>query len=156
MFLASGVASQVILFIAVIGITTGLVAVFNNYVDETSSSTRTQWQMMSNNLKTDVTITSIDYKADSPDNTTIYVLNTGKIKLDVNETDIYLDGFISRDGASRNMVLEASTDVFDVGIWNEKEVLKIVVFKDLSASTTYQVCITTQYGTKTCDSFSTS
>lgn len=153
--MASSVASQVILFIAVISITTGLVAVFNNYVQETTSSTRIQWQLMSNNLKTDVTITSIDYKSDSPDNTTIYVLNTGKVKLDLNETDVYLEGFVSRDGSSRYLIIEPSTDDVDIGIWNEKEVVKIIVFKDLIASTTYQVCVSTQYGTRTCDTFST-
>ncbi|MFA6088583.1 MAG: hypothetical protein WC755_01850 [Candidatus Woesearchaeota archaeon] len=152
---ASTVAAQVILFIAIIGITTGLVVVFNNYVDETTSSTRSQWQMMSNNLKTDVTITSIGYAKDEISNTTIYLLNTGKTKLDVNQTDIYLDGYVSRDDAGRKIIIEPSTDVLDVGIWNEKEVLKIIVYKNLTLSTTYQVCVTTQYGTKTCDAFLT-
>ena len=154
--MASSVASQVILFIAVISITTGLVAVFNNYVHETTSSTKIQWQLMSNNIKTDVTITSISFNASAtPQATTIYLLNTGKVNLDVNQTDIYLDGFISRDGASRYMALEPSTDKINPGIWDEKEVLKIIVYKDLSVSTTYEICITTQYGTRTCDTFST-
>ena len=153
---ASTVASQVIFFIAIMGITTGLVIVFNNYVDDTSSSTRAQWTLMSNNLKTDVTVTSVTYNAAaSPDNTTIYLLNTGKTRLDINQTDIYLDGYIHRNDGNRSITIEASTDTVDTGIWNEKEVVRIVVFKDLTASTTYQVCVTTQYGTRSWDSFST-
>lgn len=153
---ASTVASQVILFIAIIGITTGLVVVFNNYVDETSASTRAQWKIMSNNLKTDITITSLSYDSGAnPDNTTVYVLNTGKTTLDLNQTDVYLDGFIGRDDVSRTIALEPSTDNVDVGIWNQKEVLRIVVHKDLSAATTYQLCVATQYGVQACDSFST-
>jgi archaellum component FlaG (FlaF/FlaG flagellin family) len=153
---ASSVASQVILFIAVISITTGLVAVFNNYVHETTSSTKVQWQYMSNQLKTDVTIDNIMFNTTaSPKTTTISVRNTGKTKLSVNLTDIYLDGFISRDDASRLMILEPSADKINPGIWDEQEILTIIVYKDLSASTTYEICITTQYGTRTCDTFST-
>lgn len=153
---ASAVASQVIMFIAVLGITTGLVVVFNDYVDKTTSSANMKMVAYSMRLKTDVTITSVSYQDLNPDEITLYVLNTGKTPLKVNQTDVYLEGFIPRNNGNRTLTLEPSTDNIDVGIWNEKEVLKIVVFKDLSSSTTYDVCIGTQYGTQSCDSFSTS
>lgn len=138
------------------GISTGLVVVFNSYVDDTSSSTRAQWTLMSNNLKTDVTITSVSYDSGAnPDNTTVFLLNTGKTRLDINQTDVYLDGYIHRNDGNRSIAIEPSTDTIDTGIWNEKEVVRLVIFKNLSASSTYQVCVTTQYGTRSCDSFST-
>jgi len=154
--MAGSVASQVILFVAMIGITTGLVVVFNEYVDETSSSTTAQWKIISDQMKTDITITSITYNSlDNPDNITFYLMNTGKTILNQSLIDVYLDGFVSRNVGNRTIELDSSTDNIDSNVWNPKEVVKVVVFRDLNPVSTYSLCITSEYGTKSCDSFST-
>ena len=58
----SSITTQMIMFIAVMGMATGMIGVFQSYVDESSGAMSAQWEVMSNNVKTDITITNIKYR----------------------------------------------------------------------------------------------
>ena len=150
---ASTVTAQIIMFVAVMGMATAMVAVFQNYVDESSGAMTAQWDTMSSNIKTDITITNVNW--DNVSNiTTVHVLNTGKTTLDIEKTDIYLDGlFIPRSVANRTIEVTPSTDLKNPGLWDPKEVIEIRVFKNMT-SDTHSVDIGTQYGVKDSETYS--
>lgn len=150
----SSVTSQLIMFIAVMSLSTGLIVVFKNYVDESSGAMTSQWDTMSNNIKTDITITNVNWNNDT-NTTTVHVLNTGKTTLDIEKTDIYLDGqFIPRSALNRTINVTPSTDTRSVGLWDPKELVEIKIFKGLGSDTHY-VDVSTQFGIKDTETFST-
>lgn len=148
----SSVTAQIIMFIAVMGFATGMVAVFNNYIDENTGAMNAQWQVMSNNLKTDITITNVDWD-NTTKTTTVYVLNTGKTTLDPANTDIYLDGmFIPRDNNNRTIQVSPSTEIKNTGLWDPKEILEVQVFFSVEEGSHY-VDVGSQFGVKDSETF---
>lgn len=142
--MASGIISTMIMFIAVISLSIGVVSVFKNVVDDTSSSLKIQGDAVSNSLRTDLTIESVVY-SNSTDITTIGVRNTGRTKLNPDLIDIYLDGaFIPRDVLNRTITIEPSTDIRNPGIWDSDEIVQIEIFKVL-ADGDHVLAISTQY-----------
>ena len=87
--------STLIMFIAVISVTTGLVIVFKNYVASTQDSFSVQNELTSNKLRSAISISNIYYNTTS--NTSyIYVKNVGETPLSPKLFDIYIDNaFIS-------------------------------------------------------------
>lgn len=83
--------STMILFIAIISVTTGLVVLFNNYVSETQDSFSTQNKITTSKLRTSLSITNVDYNSSSQE-LKIYVKNIGESKLYTKNFDIYLEG----------------------------------------------------------------
>lgn len=145
------IVSQIIMFIAVISLATGVVVVFKTYVDESNSAMTEQWKGMSNNLKTDIDITSANYNS-TTNLTTIYVMNKGKTMLSLTYMDVYLDNmFVPRSTSNRSMAIESSTDVRNVGVFDPTEIMKIEVNYSLNSGT-HLVDVTTEYGVK--DTFS--
>lgn len=143
------------MFIAVMGMATGMITVFKNYVDESSGAMTAQWNTMSETLKTDITITSASWD-NSSNTTTVYVLNTGKTTLDPEKTDIYLDGlFIPRTSSNRTIGVENSTDARNKGLWDPKEVLRVQVFRHLSSGI-HTVDVATQFGVTDSETLSVS
>lgn len=150
----SGLTTQIIMFIAVMGMATGLIAVFQGYVDESSGAMTAQWEVMASNIKTDITISSVSYDNDT-NTTTMYVLNTGKTILDIEKIDIYMDGlFMPRDELNRTINVTPSTDSKNTGLWDPKEVLEVRVYKGFDDTDTHIVDISTQYGVKDSETFS--
>ena len=152
----SGLSSQLIMFIAVLSISTMVVAVFNDQVDTTTSSIVTQQNWLSQQLKTDVTIEVIDYVNGTENQTTVYVENTGATILDLTYVDLYIGGErILRDDSSRTLEILSDTEITNIGLWDPKEQIKFVINKTLEENKTYDVIISTQYGGKNSDEFST-
>ena len=145
---ASTVVAQMIMFISIMGIATGLETVFKNNLDESESSMNIQWDIMSNNLKTDITISSVNYN-NVTNITTLSVLNTGKTLLEIGYTDVYLDDLmIPRNDSNRTIEVVVSTDTANVGLWDPKELVEIKIMEENHASGSHSVAVSTQYGTK--------
>jgi archaellum component FlaG (FlaF/FlaG flagellin family) len=150
----SGMASQVIMFIAVITVTTVLVIVFNGYVNEASNSLNIKNDYLSKQMKTDISIDVVSYDSSS-DTTYIYVKNTGKISLKLNDTDVYLNGFrIPRSDTNRSIEVLSDTDTINPGTWDPKEEVLVKVYQALSSSTSHKVIVSTQYDASDMDEFS--
>ncbi|MGM5485356.1 MAG: hypothetical protein ACQEP1_05805 [Nanobdellota archaeon] len=152
----SAVSSHLIMFIAVISISTLVVAVFNDNIDATASSIETQQNWLSNQLKTDITIELVNYVDRAENQTTVYVENTGSTIIDTSYVDIYLSGErIERNNESRKVEVLPDTEVANEGLWDPKEQLRIIVNKTLDDNTTYDVLVTGQYGSQDKSEFST-
>lgn len=147
-------ASQVIMFIAVVTVTSILVVVFNGYITDTSNSITIKNDFLVNQLKSDISIDVVSY--DSGINTTsVYVKNTGKVALKVNDTDIYLNGLrIPRNDTNRTIEVLVDTDSVNPGIWDPKEEVLIQVFQKLNSSFSHDVIVSTQYDAKDTEEFS--
>ena len=150
----STAAAQTILFIAVIILSTGLVMVYKNVVDTTASSLQFQSNLLSNKVKTDITITNVYYN-NNTDTIVIDVKNLGKTKLDLDLIDVFIDSErIPRQTSNRTIEVLSDTEIVNPGIWDPKEDIEIKVFKILNQSISHTVKVTTQYGISDIDSFS--
>jgi len=87
----SGIASSMIMFIAVISLSLTVVAAFKNVADTTASSMQIQSEAMAKSARTDLHIESLTY-SNITDITTMYIRNTGKTVLDMDKMDVYIDG----------------------------------------------------------------
>lgn len=139
------IVSQIIMFIAVISLATGVVVVFKTYVDQSNSAMTEQWKGMSNNLKTDILITSATFNS-TTNLTTIYVQNKGKTLLSLSYIDVYLDNmFVPRSASNRSMAIESSTDIRNPGVFDPTEIMKIEVNYSLNNGS-HLVDVATEYG----------
>lgn len=147
------VAANMIMFIAVVTIAGSFAVLMSVFAQQTSSSLRIQQNSLSDKLKTDVTITSTAFNNDTdPHTTSVYVKNTGKTKLILNDTDIYLDGF--RFGHNeRTVSIEQDTSVGNPLIWDPKEIVLVTLEQNLSGGI-HTVRITTSNGVSDTDTFS--
>lgn len=152
----SGISSNLIMFIAVLTISTMVVAVFNDQIDTTTSSIVTQQNWLSNQLKTDISITVINYENKTENQTVLFLENTGSTILDIGYVDIYLGGErIPRNNTFRIIEVLPDTEITNIGLWDPKELVKIVINKTLEENRTYEAVVIAQYGAKDSDQFST-
>lgn len=163
-----GLSSQVIMFIAVITVSTALIMIFNNYIDTSTTAMVAQQNFLSSQIKTDITIDLINYENGTRGTyfgnvTTLYAQNTGSTILDITLLDVYLGGIryvrTYPTGCARS--ISPDSDTINIGKWDPKEVLVIVCNHTYSSNnvlakgTTYEAVILSQYGTKTVEQFST-
>lgn len=145
-------ATTIIMFIAVLLVATGVIVSLRTNIDQTQSSMKAQADMLNNQIKTSLTITQTNYTAGT---TTAYVINNGKTTLKLDRIDAFLDAeFIPRNETNRTITLEASTDTTNPGLWDPDEVVKVEIYKTLGPGQ-HRVAVTTQYGTKDEELFST-
>ena len=110
---AGEAVSALIMFIAIVGISTGMVIAFKNYIADTQSSLEYQNKETSNKLKTSIAITNIYYNS-SGSQVTVYVKNTGETKLDAQALDFFVDdAFISGYGTLEATNLSNTIRVFE-------------------------------------------
>ncbi len=148
------IVAQIIMFISIISLATGMVMVFKNYVDDSSGSLNEQMQSTSNRIRTDITITNVNFD-NTTNHTTLNVLNTGKTSLNTDYIDVYLDRMmIPRNTTYRNITVEPSTEVKNTGIWDPNEVLEIVVLDHYLDKDDHSVDVITEYGTGDTETFS--
>lgn len=152
----STLSSHVIMFIAVLSISTLVVAVFNSNMDETASSISSQQNWMSKQIKTDITIEVIDYIDRSENQTYVYLENTGSTILDLSYIDVFVGGKrIDRNEQNRKISVLEDTEINNPGRWDPKEELEIIINETLQANETYDLVVTGQYNSKAVDRFST-
>ena len=121
-------ATQIILFIAVIGLATGVVAGMKVHVDKTASSMALQQSRISDKIETDITIEIVSYETGTPNQVVAYIKNTGNKVLDINKTDAYLDDLrVPRLAVNRSIEVIADTDTTNTGYWDpgEEALIKI-------------------------------
>lgn len=142
-----GVASTLIMFIAIISVTTGLVIAFMNYTQSTKRSFDQQSELAGNKLRTSVSISNIYYNTTS-NSVYVYVKNIGDTALDTKLFDLYVDDAFYRDydafyadNLSKPIVLFQSQET-------------LVLIKNLNLATgTHSVKVMTQYGVGDSDLF---
>lgn len=142
-----GVASTLIMFIAIISVTTGLVMAFVNYVETTEQSFSVQNKLTSNKLRTATTISYINYDTSSK-NLYIYVKNIGDTKLKASLFDVFVN----------NQFISNFTTFYADNLSNEIVILQpydsMVIVKNIDLTTgTYRVVINSEFGTSNEDSF---
>ncbi|MBD3209214.1 hypothetical protein GF367_02235 [Candidatus Woesearchaeota archaeon] len=146
------VATTIILFIAVMLLATGVIITINNHVQQSQDSMKIQADALNNQIKTSILITEVNYTSG---NLVLYITNDGKTTLKTSKVDVFVDAdFIPRNTTGRNITIEPSTDTTNPGLWDPDEVLKINVTKTLDAGQ-HRVAVTTQYGNKDEELFST-
>jgi len=139
--------STLIMFIAVISVTTGLVIVFKNYVASTQDSFSVQNELTSNKLRSSITISNIYYN-DSSNMTYIYVKNVGETKLSPELFDLYVDNaYISNVNA-----YYADNLTNPITLFNSQETLALVKQINLTSGT-HEVKVVTEFSTSATDMF---
>jgi archaellum component FlaG (FlaF/FlaG flagellin family) len=152
----STLSTHLIIFIAVLSISTFVVAMFHDQMESTTNSIKVQQNWLSQQLKTDITISVINYVNKTENQTTIYLENTGATILDLDYIDIYIGGErILRQNDSRTIEILSDTEITNIGLWDPKEKIVIVVNKILEENKTYSLIVTSQYNGKALDEFST-
>lgn len=86
-----GVASTLIMFIAIMGVTTGMVMAFQNFFLQTQDSLNFQQKQTNEKLKTFITITNTYYDAPGT-SLRVFVKNTGATDLNSKYMDVFVDG----------------------------------------------------------------
>lgn len=85
-----GVVSTLIMFIAIVGLSTGVVISFQQYIGETQNSMNVQNDISSNKLKTMLSISSIDYNSTSQE-LYLYIKNIGETTLRPERFDLFIN-----------------------------------------------------------------
>lgn len=118
-------AANMIFFIAVLTISSGLIFYMNNYAAETTARLTDQKNRMSDELMTSIIITQATYFEE--ENTTIaYARNNGRTKLEKNRVDVYLSK--QRVPLTEFTIeVEPDTDLGNPGIWDPGETVKITI-----------------------------
>jgi archaellum component FlaG (FlaF/FlaG flagellin family) len=147
------VASQLIVFIAVITIATSVALMMSSESEKTSDAIQSQNKNMIDVIKTEIKITSINYNViPDPDVTTIYIRNTGSTRINPRNTDVFIDGY--RYGYnSRTTSIEPDTLVGSELSWDPTEVLKITISQNLTSGI-HNVRVITGNGVYDEDTFS--
>ena len=83
--------SALILFIAVLIVSAGVVVVLQNYVFETQDSIRFQSDATSNQLNTLISVTNVFYD-DEEELLYVYLKNVGKTRLSTSNFDVFVNG----------------------------------------------------------------
>jgi len=124
------VVSTLIMFIAVVSVTTGLVMVFQNYVIDTKDSLNKQNMLTSSKLRTSISIVNTYYNTTS--NTSYYyVKNIGETKLTARLVNLFVD-----NGFESNFSLVYADNLSkDITFFFPQETMAIINQKDLNAGT---------------------
>ncbi len=148
------VASAIILLIAAMTVTTGVVVSFKDYFDKTKSSVALTQAMVTQELKTDIKIDVINF--DNTTNTTkVYVKNSGNQKLDASKVDIYINKiYIPRNATNRTAEILPDTEVVSDTLWDPKEQLLIQIYNfSLTNTQVHELTVTTQFDGKDTEEF---
>ena len=150
----STVITQVILFIAVLGIVSGLLVSIKNYTDKTEGAFSTKSNEYNQIIRTNIKIEVVQHN-NFTNTTWVYVRNTGQTNMKPEQIDVYIDGVrFPRNNSNRTIEVLWDTEIEDVGIWNPKEELLIKAFMWLNENITHDVIITTPYEVRDSESFS--
>ncbi len=154
---ASTAVTHMILFIAVLGIVTGLVVGLKSFSDNAQSSMQSQSKSFRDIMDTSFNI-EVVYHDISTDTTKIYVRNTGEKSHRLESVDVYINGVrIPRNEDNRTIEILEDTERFNKGegIWDKNEKLFIRVFMQLDSDRKHEVVVTTPHEGREREEFST-
>jgi len=150
--MAGTAVTHLIIFIAALGIATGLIIALNNYANETQGAVGTQTDRYNDFILTSISIDVVSY--DNETNIThVYVRNTGEKKLKPALVDVYMDGVRISDSMSNRSIVP-DTEMLETGIWNTKEVLHIEVKQFLNSTKEHEVRVITDNSFQDSETFS--
>ena len=151
--MASSVITTLIMFIAVLGIASGLIVAIKNYADETEAVFADKGNKYNQYLQTDINIDTLYF--DNTTNTTyIYVRNVGRTIMKIDEVDIYIDGVRFARNSSRTIEVEPDTDEINIGKWDPDEIILITAVRDLDSSVSHEAIVVTPYSVRDTKIFS--
>ena len=147
---AGDAVSTLILFIAIVGISVGLVVSIKNYAFETQESLRFQNNVVNKQLKTSIDITNVYYN-ETGERVYIYLKNIGETTLISESFDLYIDeSYIVEFN-----VTQAGNWSANVSLINIQDTVAFIASKALSSGS-HQVKLVSGYGgTGTTEYFNT-
>lgn len=145
-------ASQLILFIAIVTISIGVIFIFNSFIAESTSAVSSRQDFLSNQLRTSLTIESVSY---ANSQVILYVRNTGDTILRPNTSTVYINQERVPLNQDIAFVLEQDTDTRNIGFFDPNEILKITINRTLEPAQTHTVLLVSQYNTRSTFDFST-
>lgn len=141
--------SSLIMFIAIISVSTGVVILFKNFVVETQGSFNVQSDAVNNKLVSIISISNVYY--DSADNKTyVYVKNVGEKSLIPSRFDFYLDNEFIQNFSAKS----ASNLTKDLQLLVPQDTTALIFDRFLSAGS-HEVRVVTEYGSSDEDLFNT-
>lgn len=143
---AGDAISTLILFIAVISISVGIVIAFQQFVTQTQVGLENQQDILSSKLNTQYIISNIIYDS-SVNITTLYVKNTGNTQLDVNS----LSFFIADEYITSATIVNANTGG-TIRIFSPQDTILVNSSIDLPLGV-YEVRVISEFGNIVEDTF---
>jgi archaellum component FlaF (FlaF/FlaG flagellin family) len=142
------IVANIFMFISVMLIATAAITVFNSNIEKNTNSMNMQSERLKNQIDTDIGILSAVYN-NQTQKITIIATNKGKTTLDIGKIDVFIDGFfIPRDTHNRTIRVLPSTEIRNIGYWDNSENIEIIIEEELDILKLHMCAITTQYGTK--------
>ncbi len=140
------VATQLILFIAIMGIVAGLVVYFNDYIASTRGAMGDQRKYVTSQLRTEITIPTVYYAAQpGNDDVWVYVKNVGKETLGTDCVNVFVDNkFIELAAAD----IVYAGNLSEADLWRPEETLLLNASDevDLPADDVYEALVVTCNG----------
>lgn len=143
---AGDAISTLILFIAVISISVGIVIAFQQFVTQTQVGLENQQDILSSKLNTQYIISNVIYDS-SLNITTLYIKNTGNTQLDVNS----LSFFIADEYITSAIIVNANTGG-TIRIFNPQDTILVNASLNLPLGT-YEVRVISEFGNIVEDTF---
>lgn len=120
------VVSTLIMFIAIVSVTTGLVIAFQNYFVKTQSSLKFKQDLSEKKLRTKVDISHVFYNKSSYD-LEVYLKNIGSVEVLTSNFEIFLD-----QKFSNNLSVFLAENDEEILVLQPKKTAKIVFNKKLN------------------------
>jgi archaellum component FlaF (FlaF/FlaG flagellin family) len=140
----STIASFIMLFFVIIIIISTTMMVYTT-IYQSNESLKKEQQRNLQESQTSIEIINATY-LNVTNEIEIYIKNIGKRKLDINETDIYINDIrIPRN--NNNRTIEFIDDSINPLLWDPNEIIRINVFLELEFGNHYTI-ITTEFGIK--------
>ncbi len=128
-------AANIIVFIAILMLASGLIIVMNVYVQETRESLTDQKNRLVEEIRTDITIQSVHYNNSE---ITLYVINSGKTNLPLTTIDIFLEGRrVPRN--ERTIEIEPDTLIGSANSWDPREIIKVTINEEITTTTLIRI-----------------
>jgi archaellum component FlaF (FlaF/FlaG flagellin family) len=145
------IASQAIMFIAVLGASAMLIVAFDSQLSTTSDAMATQQDALTYQIKTNINIETANYNNSAP-RVTFYARNTGKTALKIDKLSIYVSNtWIGNATSSRNVTVLPDTMAAgssNENVWDPNEVIMGNLSIALSPGSVYTLRIISQYQTE--------
>jgi archaellum component FlaG (FlaF/FlaG flagellin family) len=126
------VATEIIIFMAVIVIAGVLAINMNSFSQQTGDTINYQKEKTIDKISTQIAISETNYNnAVNPGKLKIYVKNIGNTAVTLNQTEVYVNGERITN-SEKNITVEADTDVGNPKLWDPTELAKIEVNKNTS------------------------
>ncbi|MFT4244074.1 MAG: hypothetical protein ACMXYB_01320 [Candidatus Woesearchaeota archaeon] len=136
---AGDAISALILFIAVIGVSLGVIIAFQQFVTQSQDSLTTQQDLILKKVQTQLIISNVFYEPEQEE-VVIFVRNVGKTTLDTN----LLNFFINQEFKKNLETLNANTNS-PIQVMDLQDTIRVVFPTQLSPGT-HEVIIVTEFG----------